>query len=386
MDMNNEKRLKALQEYQIMDSGQEKEFDDIVELASAFYGTPISAITLLDNYRQWFKSKVGLNVASTPIEHAYCRHAIQNPNEVMVVEDSLLDKRFCENPLTTGDPNIRFYAGAPLVTSDGVALGSLCVIDKKPRSFSQEEARMLKVLANKVMRMLELRKQNIEQRRQIDTAKEKLNLILSRYAEAQKTAHIGNWDFNVRTQELYWSPEMFMLLLKQEATTDRGNLAQWEALIHPEDKIVVRKAMEEALATHKPTTAEFRIISEGCETWLLGRADIIYNAKGKIERIYGTLQDITERKQAEKDRIAYTQMLETILFDVSHKIRKPLTTITGLLPVLNNQKVGQERFNEAYNYFLASANELEGYTRELNDLLHQSKIELNGSSRQAVLN
>lgn len=386
MDMNEEKRLKALREYQIMDTGQEKEFDDIVELASAFYGTPISAITFLDNYRQWFKARVGLQPDSTPIEQAYCNYAIQTPDEVMVVEDSLLDPRFSNNPLTTADPNIRFYAGAPLVTPEGVALGSICVIDKKPRTFSPEEARMLKVLANKVMRMLELRKQNIEQRRQIDTAKEKLNLILSRYAEAQKTAHIGNWDFNVRTQELYWSPEMFMLLLKQEATSDRGNLAQWEALIHPEDKTVVRKAMEEALFTHKPTIAEFRIISEGTETWLLGRADIIYNAKGKIERIYGTLQDITERKKAEKDRIAYTQMLETILFDVSHKIRKPLTTITGLLPVLNNKLVGPERFNEAYSYFLASANELEGYTRELNELLHQSKIELNSATRQAVLN
>lgn len=371
-----ERRLKVLEDYQIMDSESEKEFNEIVELASAFFGTPISAISLLDNYRQWFKARVGLADESTRLEDAYCRYAIQNPNEVLVVEDSTKDERFASNPLTTGDDHIRFYAGAPLVTADGIALGSLCVIDREPRSFSEEEARVLKVLAGKVMRLLDLRKENIQQRKQIDRTRTELSSILARYAEAQKTAHIGNWDFNVRTKELYWSPEMFALLLKEEGTTDKGNLADWETLIHPDDLPVVRAAMDRALKTRRATTAEFRIVSGGTETWLLGRADIMYDKKGRIERIYGTLQDITERKQAERDRNLYTQMLETILFDVSHKIRKPLTTITGLLPVLNSKDVPQEKYSEVYNYFLASANELEGYTRELNDLLHKSQIDI----------
>lgn len=380
-----ESRLKALEDYQIMDSESEKEFNDIVELASAFYGTPISAITLLDNYRQWFKARVGLDDESTKIEDAYCRYTIQNPDEVLIVEDSTKDERFVNNPFTTGNDHIRFYAGAPLVTADGVALGALCVIDREPRTFSEEEARVLKVLANKVMRLMDLRKENIQQRRQIANAKTELNSMLARYIEAQKTAHIGNWDFNVRTQELYWSPEMFTLLLKKEGNTDKGNLADWEKLIHPEDIAVVRNAMERALKTRRATTAEFRIVSEGTETWLLGRADIRYDKEGRIERIYGTLQDITERKQAERDRNLYTQMLETILFDVSHKIRKPLTTITGLLPVLNSKDVPQEKYSQVYNYFLASANELEGYTRELNDLLHKSKIDISTvEKREAV--
>ncbi len=379
---NLERRLKALEDYQIMDSESEKEFNDIVELASAFYGTPISAITLLDNYRQWFKARVGLDDESTKIEDAYCRYTIQNPDEVLIVEDSTKDERFVNNPLTTGNEHIRFYAGAPLVTADGVALGALCVIDREPRTFSDEEARVLKVLANKVMRLFDLRKENMQQRRQIANAKTELNSMLARYVEAQKTAHIGNWDFNVHSKELYWSPEMFTLLLKKEGNTDKGNLADWENLIHPDDIQVVREAMDRALKTRRATTAEFRIVSEGTETWLLGRADIMYNGQGKIERIYGTLQDITERKQAERDRNLYTQMLETILFDVSHKIRKPLTTITGLLPVLNNKDVPQEKYSQVYDYFLASANELEGYTRELNDLLHKSKIDISAAEKR----
>jgi PAS domain-containing protein len=382
---NLERRLKALEDYQIMDSESEKEFNDIVELASAFYGTPISAITLLDNYRQWFKARVGLDDESTKIEDAYCRYTIQNPDEVLIVEDSTKDERFVNNPFTTGDDHIRFYAGAPLVTADGVALGALCVIDKEPRKFSDEEARVLKVLANKVMRLFDLRKENMQQRRQIANAKTELNSMLARYVEAQKTAHIGNWDFNVHSKELYWSPEMFTLLLKKEGNTDKGNLADWENLIHPDDIQVVREAMDRALKTRRATTAEFRIVSGGTETWLLGRADIMYNGQGKIERIYGTLQDITERKQAERDRNLYTQMLETILFDVSHKIRKPLTTITGLLPVLNNKDVPQEKYSQVYDYFLASANELEGYTRELNDLLHKSKIDISAAEKREAV-
>jgi PAS domain-containing protein len=374
--MSEEERLRVLAEYEILDTLPEKEFDDIVELASALYGTPTSCITLLDNYRQWFKAKVGLNAPSTPIEDAYCRYTIMQPGEVMVVNDSLQDDRFKDNPLTVGDPNIRFYAGAPLVTKDGYALGALCVIDKKPRTLSEQEERMLQVMASRVMHLLELRRENLQQRKVIESAQDKLDITLSRFMEAQKTAHIGNWDYNVRTQELYWSPEMFSLLLKKESTTDKGNLADWEALIHREDRKVVRKAMQESLTTGKPTTAEFRIISNGTETWLLGRADLKYDANCSIERIYGTLQDITERKQAEKDRAHYTHMLEEMLFDVSHKLRKPITTVMGLLPILNATEMSMEKFNQVYPHFLNSVNELEGCTRELNDRLHQSKIDI----------
>ncbi len=384
--MSEEERLRVLAEYEILDTLPEKEFDDIVELASAIYGTPISCITLLDNYRQWFKAKVGLDSPSTPIEDAYCRHTIMRPDKVMVVNDSMQDERFKNNPLTVGDPNIRFYAGAPLVSSDGYALGALCVIDKKPRTLSDTEERMLQVLANRVMHLLELRRENLKQKKVIESAQDKLDITLARFMEAQQTAHIGNWDFNVRTQELYWSPEMFRLLLKEEAKSDKGNLAEWQALIHPEDRQIVQQAMEQSLTTRQATSAEFRIISRGEETWLLGRADLKYNSQGKIERIYGTLQDITERKHAEKAKAHYTHMLEETLFDVSHKLRKPITTVMGLLPLLNTKEISMEQFAEGYTHFLSSINELEGYTREINERLHKSKLNISndGASERNV--
>ena len=156
MPHDEEARLKALLELEIMDTDPEKEFDDIVQLASQICETPISLITLLDERRQWFKSRVGLGAPETSRSVAFCAHAILN-DELMVVENALNDDRFFDNPLVTGNPDIRFYAGMPLTTSGGFKLGTLCVIDAVPRSLSNEQKRALEMLSNQVIKLLETR-------------------------------------------------------------------------------------------------------------------------------------------------------------------------------------------------------------------------------------
>jgi len=150
-------RLKLLQEFNILDTLPEKDFDDITRLASRICDTPISLVSLLDANRQWFKSKVGLDVPETPRDIAFCAHAIHNPYEVMVVPDSTKDDRFCDNPLVTGEPNVVFYAGVPLVTEDGYPLGTLCVIDRQPKELNEDQRIALKALGNQVMNLIELR-------------------------------------------------------------------------------------------------------------------------------------------------------------------------------------------------------------------------------------
>ena len=154
---DSEKRVAALRQYEIMDTRAETAFDDITRLASFICATPIALVTLLDTTRQWFKSKVGVEVSSTPIEVAFCAHAVSQ-EEILIVPDTMLDERFASNPLVTADPKIRFYAGAQLVTPEGVALGTLCAIDRVPRGLWPEQIEALQALARQVMQMLELRK------------------------------------------------------------------------------------------------------------------------------------------------------------------------------------------------------------------------------------
>ncbi len=150
-------RLNALHLYRILDTTSEKAFDDLTQLASTICETPISLVSLVDEKRQWFKSHKGVTATETPRDQAFCAHAIEY-GEIMVVEDAQQDTRFINNPLVTGDPHIRFYAGAPLQVANGVRLGTLCVIDRVPRTLSNTQIVALKTLRDAVVAQLELRR------------------------------------------------------------------------------------------------------------------------------------------------------------------------------------------------------------------------------------
>ncbi|WP_128543816.1 GAF domain-containing protein [Larkinella soli] len=159
---NEPERLKALQDYHLLDTLPEEVFDEITRIATEICRTPISLISLVDENRQWFKSRQRLKAEETPRDQSFCAHAILDPDKVMVVSDARQDERFFDNPLTTGYPNVVFYAGAPLLDSEGHALGSLCVIDNRPRTLTENQLLSLKSLAKLVMAHFELRKKQME--------------------------------------------------------------------------------------------------------------------------------------------------------------------------------------------------------------------------------
>ncbi|RZA03659.1 MAG: GAF domain-containing protein, partial [Moraxellaceae bacterium] len=153
-------RLASLLQLDVLDSAPEQEFDDIVTLANAICGTPIALISLVDNKRQWFKARAGLDAQETHRDYAFCAHAILEKDDMLIVNDATIDPRFNESPLVLGEPNIRFYAGAPIINIDGQPLGTVCVIDTLARSLTQNQYDALTALARQCAALFQLRKIN----------------------------------------------------------------------------------------------------------------------------------------------------------------------------------------------------------------------------------
>jgi EAL domain-containing protein (putative c-di-GMP-specific phosphodiesterase class I) len=171
---NEAERLAVLQRYRILDTAYEAIFDEIAAAAAQVCGTPISAVSLVDAERQWFKARVGLEVAETTRDLAFCAHTIMDPAHLLVVNDATTDERFASNPLVTGEPSIRFYAGAPLVAPDGSAVGSLCVIDSKPRQLSVAQLTVLRQLAAHVIAIFEAKQQLAELTERLETPSQRV--------------------------------------------------------------------------------------------------------------------------------------------------------------------------------------------------------------------
>lgn len=192
---NETERLKSLQQHKILDTLPEKVYDDITRIASEICGTPIALLTLIDENRQWFKSRDGFQDTEHPREISFCAHAILNPNETLVVPDARFDERFHDNPLTIKDPKVIFYAGVPIKDENNLALGTLCVIDSRPRELSEKTLEALKALGNLVTTHFNLRKLALEKEeilQKLHTSKTLASTINSQALELQKNEDLQN--------------------------------------------------------------------------------------------------------------------------------------------------------------------------------------------------
>ena len=350
-------RLETLRGYDILDTAREQVFDNLTMLAAHICQTPISLVSFVDERRQWFKSRVGLEALETSRDLAFCAYTILKPDEVLEVRDAQLDPRFADNSLVTGDPNIRFYAGVSLVAFDGHALGTLCVIDRVPRTLSTEQRTALRALAHAAVTQLDLHRvlavqrcaeqellhtkeelesanasleqkvamrtsellQEIEERKQLlATMVESRRALLGiledqQLAQAARSASeqllqrtldaacIGHWNLDIVKHTAIHSLRHDQIFGYEEPLAD-WSYEKFLTHVHPEDSERVDRLFQAGVAAKTQWDFECRITRhDGALRWIWVHGNVFTSAAGESERMIGMVSDITERKNIEEE-------------------------------------------------------------------------------------
>ena len=317
---NEAQRLAALRRYDILDTPPEAAFDDLTRLAANLCGTGISLIARVDEHRQWFKARHGTEMTESPRDAAFCAHAILQA-DLLVVEDTHADERFAGNPFVTGTPNIRFYAGAPLTTPEGLHLGTLCVIDREPRQLTPQQAEALKILAQQVMTHLELRRHLVQLARSVEEhqrVEEKLRTsevfyqtlvetlpqnILRKDAEGRFT--FANQKFcqsiNRRPEEVVGRTDFDLFPRDLAAKYHRDDLRVMATQQHLDTVEAHHTAKGEKMFVHVIKTP-------------------LYDLSGKVIGVQGIFWDVTARRRIEEELAYERDLLRALLDNIPDRI------------------------------------------------------------------
>ena len=286
-------RLQALSEIGILDSAPDAEFDRITQLAAEVFGTQVSAVSFVDRQRLWFKSKHGTDVTETAREVAFCAHTILQ-NDVMVVLDATQDERFREYRNVTGEPHIRFYAGAPIASRSGHNVGTLCIVDSRPRvAFDEREQAVLRSLANMVSEATEAYRGNDRLRSTGENTRD-------RYALVSRATLDGVWDWDLLADEVYYSPRWQRILGLEEKVMVASS-SHWLERVHSDDLPAVLEEIRKHLAGEISRFRSEHRVCHGDGTWrfVMVRGLAQREASGAYTRMAGSLMDMTHDKTSD---------------------------------------------------------------------------------------
>lgn len=355
--MNENERLQDVLNYHILDTPFESELNELAIIASAICDTPIALLTIIGNKRQWFKAKLGMEINETKRKDSFCQHSLHNPSEVLVIEDTYKDNRVKNSMLVTGEHKIRFYAGAPLNTPNGNVLGTICVMDRKPRTITEHQKKALQLMAKRVMKYLDHRKLVLEQKNLIDHKAEKLKKL------ADLTPGII-YQFQVFSDQkivfqfisggvsnLY--PDLDPELVKRSPEVAFN-------LIHPNDIGKVKNGIHKAFDKLIDYNVEYRVVlKDGAIKWHSSTATPEKQEDGSVIW-YGTIQDISSIKE-------YEEAMEQIAFDISHVLRRPVASLLGLVSVYEIDEISNNNSAKYIHHIKNVSKELDEFTRKLNN-------------------
>ena len=359
---NEAERLAALLRYEVLDTSLGAELDDFTLLASQICDTPIALVSLVDEARQWFPSRVGLDLAETPREQAFCTHTFES-RAMLVVPNTIEDERFATNPLVTGDPRIRFYAGAPLITSDGYPLGTLCVLDRTPRTLTANQRQALDALSRQVMRQLEhrLTSRLLEQQRREQDA------IVNSVADGLHCLNLaGTIMLQNPAARRMLCPDGVTLLGESLHSAVHHHHADGSAF--PTDECPIQMTLADG---------ETRTVSDDLFWRTDGTSVPVEYVVSSLTDETGThigaivaFRDVSERRELER-------LKREFVSTVSHELRTPLTSIRGALGLVVGGALGELSPRVRSTLEIAVRNS-ERLGKLVDDILDLEKLEAGG--------
>ncbi len=353
-------RLATLHALQLLDTPSEERFDRITRLATHLFSVPISLVTLVEEQRQWFKSVQGLSICETPRDQSFCAYALEKL-EVLVVPDAWLDPRFRDNPLVTGDPRIRFYAGAPIQALDGSILGTLCIIDRQPRDFSLADQRALQDLAQwveheintiQISQALLQREQEVRLRAMLESTSEGI-ILLSPNQRVLVVNRCFLTLFGLTNHQIVGQPYVTALASHMEHVF--GDDAQIQE-IFPSLSRDRTQQIKQVISQSWPQTRDLELFS----------SPVQLTTNEHLGRLY-TFRDVTHERELDR-------MKTTFVAHTSHELRTPLTVIQGYIELLEQGHLGSLNSNQQDALTLVDQT-VKQFSRLVDDLLDFSRVE-----------